>query len=170
MATAALAFLSTPTSSAMLYLSVTFLDGLFAGSLMNYTLSHVLHLTNPELHYIVTSLVAMSRGFAGSFGSAIGGGFFARVLKGSLETGFSQHGLPPRPDLVRTLLGSPATVMQLTGLARLVAIQSYEHATRMLFLAGSALALGATVLQAGTGWRSGVNDKRQYDFGSDQEA
>ncbi|KAJ5197745.1 uncharacterized protein N7498_006862 [Penicillium cinerascens] len=170
MATAALAFLSTPTSSAVVYLSVTFLDGLFAGSLMNYTLSHVLHLTNPELHYIVTSLVAMSRGFAGSFGSAIGGGFFARVLKSSLETGFSQHGLPPRPDLVRTLLGSPATVMQLTGLARLVAIQSYEHATRMLFLAGSALALGATVLQAGTGWRSGVNDKRQDDFGSDQEA
>jgi len=169
MATVALAFLSTPTSSAVLYLSATFLDGLFAGSLMNYTLSHVLHLTKPEVHYIVSSLVAMSRGFAGSFGSAIGGGFFARILKGSLETGFSQHGLPPRPDLVRTLLGSPATVMQLTGLERLVAIQSYEHATRMLFLAGSALALAATVFQAGTGWRSGADDKRQDDFIFDQE-
>ncbi|KAJ5119208.1 hypothetical protein N7448_010914 [Penicillium atrosanguineum] len=170
MATAALAFLSTPTSSAVLYMFVTFLDGLFAGSLMNYTLSHVLHMTNPESHYIVTSLVAMSRGFAGSFGSAIGGGFFARVLKGSLETGFSQHGLSPRPELVRTLLGSPATVLNLSGLERLVAIQSYEYATRMLFLAGSALALAATVFQAGTGWRARADDKRQDSNASDEES
>jgi hypothetical protein len=60
--------------------------------------------------------------------------------------------------------------MQLSGLERLVAIQSYEHATRMLFLAGSALALAATIFQAGTGWRSGVNDKRRDDIVSDQEA
>lgn len=170
MATAALAFLSTPTSSAPLYMFVTFLDGLFAGSLMNYTLSHVLHLTNPESHYIISSLVAMSRGFAGSFGSAIGGGFFARVLKASLETGFSQHGLSPHPELVRTLLGSPATVLNLSGLERLVAIQSYEYATRMLFLAGGALALLATVFQAGTGWRSGAENKRRDSFASDHES
>lgn len=132
--TSVLSLLSTPDSPTWLYVATTFLNGLFAGSLMNYTLSHVLHLTSPHVHYIVSSLIAMSRGFAGSFGSAVGGGFFTRILKTSLEKGFAQHDLPSRPDLIRTLLGSPATVMQLTGLERLVAMQSYEHAIRMLFL------------------------------------
>lgn len=119
---------------------------------MNYTLSHVLHLTSSHVHYIVTSLIGMSRGFAGSFGSAAGGGLFTRVLKNSLESGFSRHGLPPKPSLVHTLLGSPATVMHLNGVEKHVAIQSYEHALRMLFLAGSAVALISTLFQAGTGW------------------
>lgn len=118
---------------------------------MTYTLSHVLHLTGSQLHYIVSALIAMSRGFAGSFGSAIGGGFFTRILKSSLETGFAQHGLPPQPELVRTLLGSPTTINSLAGVERFVAIQSYGHAIRMLFLAGSLLALVATAFQAGTG-------------------
>lgn len=135
-----------------LYFSVIFLNGLFAGALMNYTLSHLLHLTSPAVHYIVTALLAMSRGFAGSFGSAVGGGYFARILKPSLEAGFAAHGLPPQPELVRELLGSPATVMRLTGTERLIAAESYEHAVQMLFLAGSVLALVSTVVQAGVGW------------------
>lgn len=126
---------------------------------MNYTLSHLLHLTSPEVHYIASALVTMSRGFAASFGSSIGGGFFVRILKESLETGFSEHGLPSQPALVRRLLGSPATVMHLAGPERVVAVQSYEHALRMLFLAGSALALVATAFQAGTGWHSDAVDK-----------
>ncbi|KAJ5153535.1 uncharacterized protein N7482_010013 [Penicillium canariense] len=158
LAISGLSFLSTPHSPAILYLATTFLNGLFAGSLMNYTLSHVLHLTSPQMHYIVSSLIATSRGFAGSFGSAVGGGFFTRILKASLEKGLAQHGLPPQPDLIRTLLGSPATVSRLTGLERLVAIQGYEHATRMLFLAGGLVALAATAFQAGTGWTSEVDD------------
>lgn len=159
MATSALSVLSTPDSPTWLYVTTTFLNGLFAGSLMNYTLSHVLHLTSPHVHYIVSSLIAMSRGFAGSFGSAVGGGFFTRILKTSLEDGFAQHDLPSRPDLIRTLLGSPATVMRLTGSERLVAIQSYEHAIRMLFLGGSLVALTATAFQAATGWTSEVDRK-----------
>lgn len=170
LATLVLSFLSTPNSPATLYLATTFVNGLFAGSLMNYTLSHLLHLTNPHMHYIVSALVAMSRGFAGSFGSAVGGGFFIRILKDSLESGFSQHGLPPQPDLLRKLLGSPATVMYLTGPERVVAVQSYEHAVRMLFLAGSALALVATAFQAGTGWQPDVDDKIQEEWIDEEES
>lgn len=122
---------------------------------MNYTLSHLLHLTSPDIHYIVTALVGMSRGFAGSFGSAIGGGFFTRILKGALETGFDQRGLSPRPLLVRTLLGSPATVMHLEGIDRVIAIESYEYAVRTLFLAGASVAIISTLFQAGAGWVPG---------------
>lgn len=169
-ATVTLSILSTPSSSVALYFITTFMNGIFAGSLLNYTLSHLLHLTSPDVHYIVSALTAMSRGFAGSFGSAVGGGLFIRILKKSLETGFSKHDLPPRPDLVRTLLGSPATVMQLTGLERMVAIESYEYAVQMLFLAGSVLALVATVFQAGTGWRSKVDHERETVLNGDRDA
>lgn len=163
LATLCLSLLSTPDSPAGLYLTTTFANGLFVGSLMNYTLSHLLHLTSPQVHYIASALISMSRGFAASFGSSIGGGFFIRILKGSLEMGFSEHGLPPQPALVHTLLGSPATAMRLSGPERVVAIQSYEHAVRMLFLAGSALALVATAFQAGTGWHSDSHDKNQEE-------
>jgi hypothetical protein len=155
--------MSTTNSPVAIYIGATFLNGLFAGALMNYTLSHLLHLSSPHVHYIVTALVAMSRGFAGSFGSAVGGGFFARVLKSSLEAGFTSHNLPEQPELVRKLLGSPALVMHLVGTERIVAIESYEHAVRMLFLAGSVVALGATIVQAGVGWTPEV-DKRDSDW------
>lgn len=138
------------------------MNGLFAGALLNYALSHLLHLTDKRVHYIVTSLVAMSRGLAGSFGSAVGGGFFARVLKSSLEAGFSSHDLPQQPDLVRRLLGSPALVAHLDGVEHVVAVQSYEHAVRMLFLAGSVVAVAATCVQAGVGWNP-VADKSDRD-------
>ena len=132
----------------------TFVNGLAAGALMNYQLSHMLHLTNTSMHFIVTAIFTTFRGFSASAGSAIGGGFYTRVLKGALETGFEQHGLPPQPDLVRTLLGSPATVMQLDGVKQLIAIQSYGHAIRALFWAGGGLTVLATLLQAGTGWKA----------------
>lgn len=144
-----LSVLSTPTSSTIAYVSAIFINGIFAGAMSNYSMSHVLHLTSPHVNYIVTSLLAMSRSFAGSFGSAIGGGLFYRQLKIFLETGFTGH-----DELIRKLLGSPALVSGLTGPEKEVAVQSYEHAVRMLFLAGSILALAATVFQAGTGWHS----------------
>ncbi|EPS27155.1 hypothetical protein PDE_02098 [Penicillium oxalicum 114-2] len=161
--TLALSWLSTPDSPVALYITMTFLNGLFAGSLMNYTLSHVLHLTSSEVHYIVSSLIAMSRGFAGSFGSAVAGGFFTRVLKKALETGFAQHNITPNSKLIRTLLGSPVTVMSLTGAERQIAIQGYEHAVRMLFIGGSVIALSATAFQAATGWTPEAERKNQPD-------
>ncbi|KAJ5288898.1 hypothetical protein N7478_001928 [Penicillium angulare] len=153
--TATLSVLSSEDSPAALYMAMTFFNGLFAGALVNYSLSHLLFLTDKNMHFIVSALFTSFRGISGSFGSAIGGGFFTRVLKKSLEEGFSKQGITPNPDLVRTLLGSPATVSQLEGIEHLVAKQSYEHAFRMLFLAGCAIALGSTVIQAGTGWTAG---------------
>lgn len=123
---------------------------------MNYTLSHLLYLTIPQTHFILTSVVAMSRGLAGSFGSAVGGGIFSRVLKGHLETGFIEHGID-EPELIHKLLGSPALVTTLTGIRKHIAVEAYEDATTTLFLAGCALTVAATAIQAGTGWNSPNN-------------
>ncbi|GIK01869.1 hypothetical protein Aspvir_005910 [Aspergillus viridinutans] len=149
-----LAILSTPSSPTIAYVVSTFFNGLFIGASMNYALSHMLHLTDPNVHYIVTSLLGMFRGSAGSFGSAIGGGFFQRELKKALEKGFGKHGLLAKDDLVRKLLGSPALVRKLSGLEKEVAIQSYEHAIKLLVFGGCVLALVATIIQACTGWRA----------------
>lgn len=157
--------LSTPSSPTAAYVIVTFLNGLCAGSYMNYNLSHVLHLTRPEAHYIISSLVAMTRGFAGSFGAAIGGGFFTRVLRRCLEDGFLGIGRSgPRVErLITRLVGSPAMVRSLDGLEREIAVTSYEHATRMLFLAGAAVAFVAMMVQAGTGWKGPAVDKAEEE-------
>lgn len=152
LANAGLSLLSTPSSPAWVYVAATFFNGLFAGALVNYTFSHLLHLTNPQMHYIVTSVVAMSRGFAGSFGSAVGGGLFSRELRRALETGFSKRGLLGRDELIRKLLGSPVLVMNLSGAEKEVAVHGYETAVQRLFLAGGALALATAIIQAGTGW------------------
>ncbi|GAD97453.1 MFS multidrug transporter, putative [Paecilomyces variotii No. 5] len=161
----ALAPLSTSTSNAAVYVGATFFNGACTGALLNYTLSHVLHLTTPDVHYIVTSLVALFRGLAGSVGSAVGGGLFTRVLKRSLETGFASHGIY-QPDLVRRLLGGPALVGSLNGAEKEVAVHSYEEALKTLFLAGSALAFVMTALQAGTGWNPPDNGLEEASAGS----
>lgn len=157
-----LAVLSTPSSPAGAYLCSTFLNGLFIGALMNYSLSHLLHLTPPEVHYVVTALVGMARGFAGSFGSAMGGGFFQRGLKESLERGFSVHDIPNKEELIRKLLGSPALVKTLSGVERAIAVQSYEHAVKTLLLGSCVLGLVATVIQAGTGWTSYADREKRF--------
>lgn len=164
----ALSYFSTPFSPVEIYICTTFLNGLFAGALMNYTLAHLLHLTNPNVHYIVTSLVAMSRGFAGSFGSAVGGGLFSRELKRALETGFSRRGLFNKDELIRKLLGSPALVMDLTGADKEIAINSYQKAIERLFLAAGALALATTIVQACTGRNPPKGKGRQEEL-SDPE-
>lgn len=143
----------------------TFINGLCAGSYMNYNLSHVLHLTRPEVHYIISSLVVMTRGFAGSFGAAIGGGFFARALRKSLQNEFRGIGRTgPRVErLITKLVGSPALVRTLDGVERDIAVHSYEYATRMLFLAGAVMALVAMMVQAGTGWKGPAVEKADED-------
>ena len=148
-----LAYLSTATSSAVIYMLAAFLNGAITGAILNYTLAHLLHLTPQETHTIATPLLATFRGFAGSFGSAIGGGIFARTLQRALETGFAEAGLEDREDLVTRLLGSPAFAASLKGAERRVAVQGFQTALQTLFAAGAGLALVATVVQAGTGWR-----------------
>ena len=147
-----LSVLSTPDSSTAAYLGAAFFSGLSVGAVMNYTLSHLLHLTSPDMHYVISALLGMSRGFAGSFGSSIGGGFFQRELKRGLETGFTKHGLSGREELIRKLLGSPALAKSLTGVERAVAVQSYEQAVKMLLLGACMLTLAGAAAQAGTGW------------------
>ncbi|OJI99767.1 hypothetical protein ASPVEDRAFT_39141 [Aspergillus versicolor CBS 583.65] len=144
--------LSTQTSHTAIYVTAMFVNGFAIGASMNYTFAHILYLTKTEVHYIVTALVGMSRGFAGSFGSAMGGGFFQRELKAGLEDGFARHGLSGKEGLVRKLLGSPALVRSLTGAEREVATQSYEHAIRMLLFGGFVIMVVASLVQAGTGW------------------
>lgn len=152
-----IAVLSTPNSSVILYAIVLFANGFTCGAFLNYTVSHVLHLTAPSTHYIVTGLISTFRSTAGSFGSAIGGGIFSRVLKSRLEQGFADgsydDGVIPddQQELIRKLMGSPALVWQLEGYEKQAAISAYQDALRTMFLAGVALVLLMTFVQAGTG-------------------
>ncbi|KAL1630526.1 hypothetical protein SLS56_004800 [Neofusicoccum ribis] len=149
----ALGLASRAATPAPLYVVLTFLNGLTTGAAINYALVHALHLTPPATHFVLTSLVATFRGFAGSFGSAIGGGVFARLLADSLARGFRARGQPGKEELIRRLLGSPALVAQLDGVDRAVAITGYEDALRGLFMAAVVLGVVALAVQAGTGWR-----------------
>lgn len=157
---ALLSQISNPDTPAALYLLSVFVNGLSMGAALNYTLAHLLHLTPPSTHFMSTSLLTTFRGFAGSFGSAIGGGLFVRVLKANLEEGFEQHGgLEGREDLVRRLLGSPALVKSLEGAERAVAVSGYVVAVKSLFVAGAGLVVIMVFVQAGTGWKAGLEKK-----------
>jgi MFS family permease len=149
---AALAWVSTSTSPTWLIFLCTFANGLCAGAAVNYTLHHSMHLVLPEVRFIITSLLATFRGFAGTFGSAVGGGIFSRVLRRSLEDGFKDHGVQDKKELVRRLLGSPRLVQSLTGVEKDIAIAAYTKAIQTLFYAGVVLSISMLIVQAGTGW------------------
>nr|POF12965.1 efflux pump fus6 [Quercus suber] len=151
----ALAFLSTQSSNVALYILTVFACGAATGAALNYTLAHLLHVTPKSTHYIATSLLATIRGFAGSFGAAVGGGIFTRRLSTSLEAGFENSSLGDSKELVRQLLGSPRLVWKLDGIERDIAISGYEAALKTLFFAGAGLAVVMILVQAGTGWKSG---------------
>ncbi|KAA8569174.1 hypothetical protein EYC84_000843 [Monilinia fructicola] len=139
-----------------LYVILTLANGLCIGSALNYTLAHLLHLTPPSTHFITTSLLATFRGFAGSFGSAIGAGAFVRVLKSGLEKGFAENGgLDGKEELVRKLLGSPALVEGLAGVDKQVAINAYVGSFRALWAGAAVVAFLMVGVQAATGWDKG---------------
>ncbi|KAF2723118.1 MFS general substrate transporter [Polychaeton citri CBS 116435] len=152
-----LAMLSNQHTNPWLYVAIVFINGAIAGAALNYTLAHILHLTPKSTHYIATSLAATFRGFAGSFGSAIGGGIFTRTLHASLEDGFAKENRTGArvEELIRRLLGSPALVERLDDLEKEVAIHGYEHALKVLWLAGAGLSVAMIFVQAGAGWSSG---------------
>jgi hypothetical protein len=158
---AVIALISTQHSPWSGYVVMVFLNGLIAGASLNYVLVHLLHLTNADVHPIVISLLATFRGFAGSFGSAIGGGLFGRVLHKSLKKGFSDAGLTHRGELIRKLLGSPALVSKLDGKEKSVAVGAYEDAFRALFLSAVALAVVVALVQAGSGWKEAEQTEEQ---------
>ena len=144
--------ISTRDSSVALYMLAILANGLCTGAALNYTLVHLLHLTLPSTHFIMTSLMTTFRGFGASFGSAIGGGIFARALTASFEGLRVSCGLPPDEALLEKLLGSPAIVGSLQGVDKDIAVESYVNALTAMFTAGGVFCIAAVALQAGTGW------------------
>lgn len=159
---AILGFLAHDATPAWLFVLIVFICGFATGAATNYNLAHLLHLTPPETHYVGTALLATFRGFAGSFGSAIGGGIFGRTLRTSLKKGFADLGLERR-RLIRELLGSPALVGQLEGPERDVAVNGYQDALKVLWLSMALIALAMFFVQAGTGWKGDAQKKKEDD-------
>lgn len=147
-----------------LYVLALFANGFCAGAYLNYTLAHLLHLTRPSTHFIITSLLATFRGFSGSFGTSIGGGFFMRRLSAKLADGFSLLDggslSSARRTLITQLVGSPALVFGNDGQGhrvlddaeREVAVSGYESALGELYRWAAIVALAVVLVQAGTGW------------------
>ena len=125
---------------------------------MNYSFAHAMHLSKTKAHPIVTSLMALSRTSAGSFGSSIGGGLFGRVLKANLEIGFEGQDFEGKNERINHLLGSPVLASSLHGQQRQVARDSYAAATSALFLGAGFIAIAATFMQALTGWKAAEDD------------
>ncbi|EPE10601.1 major facilitator superfamily transporter [Ophiostoma piceae UAMH 11346] len=146
------------------YILALFLNGFCTGAYLNYTLAHVLHLTRPSTHFIITSLLATFRGFSGSFGTSIGGGFFMRRLAVQLADGFSRldggNLSSGRQVLITRLVGSPALVWGndaqghpvLTDAEREVAVLGYESALGHLYRWAAFTAMVVIFIQASTGW------------------
>ncbi|KAH8196866.1 hypothetical protein TruAng_008979 [Truncatella angustata] len=156
----ALSFTSCPSVPTWVFVGTIFVNGLCTGAALNYTLAHMLHLTPSNTHYIATSLLGTFRGFAGSFGSAIGGGIFARTLRDGLERGFktldnTEHLSFDRQQLIKRLLGSPALVHGggLGTIEQQVAVQGYVAGIKVLFQSAVILAAIVFFLQAATGWK-----------------
>ncbi|KAF7197060.1 Vacuolar basic amino acid transporter 1 [Pseudocercospora fuligena] len=156
---AVLAALSKECSPAWAFILVVFLCGLMTGAALNYNLAHLLHITPKETHYVATALLATFRGFAGSFGAAIGGGLFTRTLDTSLKSRFADQGME-RAALTRRLLGSPALVEQLDGVEKQIAIAGYQDALKLLWLSMALIAVAMLFVQAGTGSRGDAEKRR----------
>ncbi|KAK4670566.1 uncharacterized protein QC763_212890 [Podospora pseudopauciseta] len=171
-----LSFVSNHETRYGVYIAVVFINGLCTGAAVNYTLAHLLHLAPAKDHFIVTGLLATFRGFAGSFGTGIGGGVFNRVLRGSLTRGFLElgHGelTERREKLITVLVGSPAAVWQegvLSKMERGVAVGGYEMALRKLYMGAAGVTVVVLILQWATGWK-GVEDETKTDEEGIREA
>lgn len=166
-----LSLTSNAGSPAWLYVLLIFWNGFCTGAALNYTLAHILHLAHPDTHFIATSLLATFRGFAGSFGTAIGGGIFTRSLKTHLTAGFEEldgtAGLSPRRvALIRRLLGSPNFVFNgwLSPAERDVAVKGYESAFSVMYASAAALVVLVLLIQAGTGWAAPANQEAEDEI------
>nr|XP_036589320.1 MFS multidrug transporter [Colletotrichum truncatum]KAF6801325.1 MFS multidrug transporter [Colletotrichum truncatum] len=145
------------------------LNGLATGATLNYTLAHLLHLSDPEEHFISSSLLGTFRGFGGSFGTAIGGGVFYRLLRSGLVESFTKldggHLSVGREELISRLIGSPALMFNggLKPIEHAIAVERYAGASRGTWQAAAALAVVAIVIQASTGWTSPVGANEADD-------
>lgn len=154
----ALSLVATPDLPVVLFIVVVLINGLATGAGLNYTLAHILHLSHKDTRYIATSLLGTFRGFGGSFGTAIGGGIFYRLLRSNLTSGFLEldggHLSKGRRDLISKLLGTPGLVFggDLDDAARNVAVDGYAGASRGVWQAAATLGIVMIAIQAATGW------------------
>lgn len=167
----ALSLTSNAAAPAWLYVVMVFGNGFCTGATLNYTLAHILHVSTPGTHYIATGLLATFRGFAGSFGTSIGGGIFTRTLRAQLTAGFERlDGMadlsPDRVTLIRRLVASPNLVYGggLRDAEREVAVHGYEVALKVLYTSAVALTVLVLFVQAGTGWTAPANQEDEEDF------
>ena len=156
-------FAATPDSPAWSFVFLVFLNGLATGATLNYTLAHLLHHSHKDTQFVTTSLLGTFRGFGGSFGTAIGGGIFSRLLRSLLVQGFSDldgtDGLTPGRDaLVKKLMGSPALVFNggLSDAEHSIAMEGYAGASRGTWQAAFGLGIVVLFVQAATGWTTSV--------------
>ena len=170
-----LSIVGQPDAAAVVVSVAVFLNGLATGAALNYTLAHVLHLSAPGTQFVTTSLMGTVRGCGGSFGSAIGGGVFYRMLKRGLENGYEELDggplSPQRQELVRTLLGSPAHVFGggLGDAERAVAVEGYAAAARGVWAAAAVMGVLVLVVQLGSGWKGGSEGKTPEE-GEEEDA
>lgn len=166
-----LSLTSNAASPVWLYVVVIFCNGFCTGAACTYTLAHILHVSTPGTHYIATSLLATFRGFAGSFGTSIGGGIFTRQLREQLTMGYQTldgtNGLSPdRISLVTRLVASPNLVFAgaLSDAEREVAVHGYEVALKVLYTSAVALTVLIIFIQAGTGWTEPRNQEDEEEI------
>ncbi|KAH7148934.1 major facilitator superfamily domain-containing protein [Dactylonectria macrodidyma] len=171
----ALSVVATPSVPVELFIVIVLANGLATGAGLNYTLAHLLHLSHEDTRYITTSLLGTFRGFGGSFGTAIGGGVFYRLLRNELVSGYLKldggHQLSEeRRKLISKLLGTPGLVFGggLDDADRLVAVDGYAGASRGVWRAAAALGIAMIAIQAATGWTA--PQEEGYDEIGQEEA
>lgn len=170
-----LSVISTTSLPLVLFLLVVLANGLATGGGVNYTLAHILHLSHDDTRYIATSLLGTFRGSGSSFGTAVAGGIFYRLLRGSLVAGFLQldggdHLSGDRQRLVSNLVNTPGLVHggDLSSTERNIAIEGYAGATRGVWQAMAALGIVVVLFQALTG-KTAPHDKHAAEV-VDEEA
>lgn len=96
------------------------------------------------------------RGFASSFGSAIGGAIFSRMLIFSLETEFKRRGLVEQHNLFQRLLVSPDLVAGIIGIEKEAIIEAFSATFKVLFTSTSAFSLVTILVQ----WTTNTETER----------
>ncbi|KAF5023842.1 hypothetical protein F66182_4100 [Fusarium sp. NRRL 66182] len=169
LSTYTLSLISTTSLPLALFLLVILANGLATGGAVNYTLAHTLHLSHDDTRYIATSLLGTFRGSGSSFGTAVAGGIFYRLLKDNLVAGFlrldgGEHLRPGRQILVANLVSTPGLVHG-GGLSRAeqdIAIEGYAGATRGVWQAMAMLGVVVVLFQTLAG-RKGPEGKQGAD-------
>ncbi|KKA26970.1 hypothetical protein TD95_004061 [Thielaviopsis punctulata] len=159
------------------FVAAVFANGLATGGGMNYSFAHMLHVSAPSVHFITTSLLGTFRGFGGSFGTAIGGGYFLRLLADKMAREFARLDggaelSPERRDLITRLAGRPGAVFagDLTAAETEIARGAYADALARLWMMAAGLGVCAVLLQALCGWNeAGEGDGEQPATVSESE-